>query len=224
MANSRKLSGRCVAGIRTDGAGWIRPVSQSPDGTLYWPQYLLSDGTEPRILDVIEIELVCPRPAVHQPENWISDATRWRLVSRPAPPEKLRLLARQIVEGPILLHSDTDRVPFAAFSTTPATASLALVAPKEISWKITYSIRGRRQTRAVFTLGDSAFYDLAVTDPEWESRLRHLTLGTYSPQQIGVDAGMETVLTVSLGEPFEDGNCYKLVSGVLILPRTWREE
>lgn len=54
IANSRKLSGRCIAGLRIDGKGWIRPVSESPEGTLFQEHYILKDGSEAQVLDVLE--------------------------------------------------------------------------------------------------------------------------------------------------------------------------
>ena len=32
LANSRKLGGHCVAGIKTDGSGWVRPTGLPQDG------------------------------------------------------------------------------------------------------------------------------------------------------------------------------------------------
>lgn len=46
LANSRKHGGRCVAGLRTDGGGWLRPVGTLLDGTLYPPDYTMDDLTE----------------------------------------------------------------------------------------------------------------------------------------------------------------------------------
>ncbi|MFO0968577.1 MAG: hypothetical protein U0793_23720 [Gemmataceae bacterium] len=34
LANSWKHGGRCVAGIKIDGSGWIRPVGSFADGIL----------------------------------------------------------------------------------------------------------------------------------------------------------------------------------------------
>jgi hypothetical protein len=50
LANSRKLGGRCIAGLRLDGSGWVRPVGEAPDGTLYPADFMLRDGTESKLL------------------------------------------------------------------------------------------------------------------------------------------------------------------------------
>lgn len=64
LANSVKLRGRCIAGLRMDGGGWIRPVSNDAPsrGALFEPQYLAQDGAEVRPLDVIETSFVRPDP------------------------------------------------------------------------------------------------------------------------------------------------------------------
>lgn len=71
LANSRKMGGRCVAGLRTDGQGWMRPVASTRFGELYGCHYKLSDGTEAQVLELIRIEVIkqCPQP--YQPENWL---------------------------------------------------------------------------------------------------------------------------------------------------------
>ena len=86
LANSRNHGGRCVAGLRTDGGGWLRPVGQLPDGTLYPSDYHLNDLTEPGALDVIRVGVLAPRPLDHQPEA--ADICREELV-RPGAPDRL---------------------------------------------------------------------------------------------------------------------------------------
>lgn len=76
LANSRKLQGRCVAGrelINGQPAGWIRPVSdrQYEEVSEYERQY--EDGTDPRVLDIIDMPLKRRRAKDHQPENWLLD-------------------------------------------------------------------------------------------------------------------------------------------------------
>jgi len=76
LANSRKLSGRCIAGkemVRNKPRGWIRPVSarEHEEVSEYERQY--EDGTDPRVLDIIDVELLEPRPRTYQQENWLLD-------------------------------------------------------------------------------------------------------------------------------------------------------
>jgi hypothetical protein len=76
LANSRKHGGHCVAGLRLDGGGWLRPVGVAADGVLWPDDYTLTNGSEARTLDVIRVGLRTPRPAIHQPENWVINGTR----------------------------------------------------------------------------------------------------------------------------------------------------
>lgn len=109
LANSYKHGHRCVAGLQTQGARWMRPVSNSGDGHLCRYQYRLS-SSEPEILDVIRIGLSNAKPQPHQPENWLIDDSPWQLISRPAP-ASLRLLLRSILEpGPWLFGGLTNSI------------------------------------------------------------------------------------------------------------------
>lgn len=69
LANSRKLSGRCVAGRELIGdrpATWIRPVSarEHQEVSEYERQY--KDGSDPKLLDVVDIPLLEHRPGDYQ--------------------------------------------------------------------------------------------------------------------------------------------------------------
>jgi hypothetical protein len=82
-------------------------------------------------------------------------------------------------------------------------------------WRVTTSRTGRRQTRANFTLAGPS-YDLSVTDPIWEHRLRDLPNGVHERTAAGIETWEEVFLTISLGEPFY-GSCYKLVATVIAI-------
>src|SRR5262245_8566645 len=111
LANSRKHQGRCVAGLTTDGGGWIRPISNTPDGSLLAHHYTLTNGTEARVMDVLWMEVDQPRPENHHPENWIVGKAKWQLVRRAASIHDYKeLFLRYRVQGPELLGNDADRV------------------------------------------------------------------------------------------------------------------
>jgi hypothetical protein len=169
------------------------------------------------LLDVLRVPLAEPRPEPHQPENWLLNPGRWKLVDRLSPEVAVQRLTPAIARGPALLGNVGDRIPFEPFARHPAAASLALVEPNSLQWRITTGVRGNRQTRARFSLNGHV-YDLSVTDPVIERRLVHLPEGLHSIHESGFDPRSRIVLTVSLGEPF-NGDCYKLVAGVLVLRR-----
>jgi hypothetical protein len=214
LANSRKLGGRCVAGLYINGSGWLRPVGTLPDGTLYPPNYTLSDGTEAGPLDVIQVGVQAPRAAPHQPENWVIDGTPWTLQSRPIRPNLIPILQTATAHGPELLHGFSDRVSHAQFLQQPATTSLTLIAPDSIDLYHQMSYRGRPQARGRFSLGAGAtasLYDLAITDPLWESLVIQ-----QGPCTLRQTEG-KFLVTISLGEPF-GLECYKLIAAVIPLP------
>jgi hypothetical protein len=234
LANSRKYSGRCVAGLRTDGGGWVRPVSAEQHRALSPQHYTLNDFTEARPLDLIRVPIACPAPLPHHPEDCRIAYGQWELSSRPAPKEvAVPLLRRHLVRGTALLGDTENRLPHAAFSRAPAAASLALVWPKDLFWSISLGANGKRRTRVQFRLtdpatADGAEYDLSLTDSDWEERLGKLGVGLH-PMDAAPDVGPKDrlLLTVSLSEPFsekEDAepSCYKLVAAVLKIPSEWR--
>ena len=164
LANSYKLRGRCVAGIRIDGKGWIRPVGPSSSGELYYNHYRLDDGSEPQLLDVIEVDLDRPIPLPHQPENYLISESRWRLLERPASRRYLNSLESHIVQEPALFGNYSDRVAFEIFTDNPADSSLVLIQPEKLRWVIDEH-EGKRKSRAFFQLGSRRYYNLAITDP-----------------------------------------------------------
>ena len=216
LANSRKYGGRCVAGLRLDGSGWIRPVTLDRDskGALPLQSIRLEDGSEPRLLDAIEIVVREDLPAAHHPENWLVDRAPWKLVGRPG---NFGLLDPFVERGPLLLGSTGDRVPEQVFADHPARASLALVRPDNdrVTWQNRESHNGGLQHRAQFSLKGQP-YNLVITDPAWEIRLGRFEAGEVHPSRLGIRPGAWILLTISLGEPF-NGYCYKYVAGVIIL-------
>lgn len=220
LANSRKLGGRCIAGLKTDGGGWVRPVSADQGGALPPHQCRVDDGTEVRTLDVIRLDLSRPLPQPYQPENWlVSNTMPWHLISRPAPESLIQIMRSNLVSGHCLLGNTIDRVPAASFSGTSAPSSLALVIPENPYLRVTKDVNNRKQVRAIFEVSRT-YYDLVVTDPVWERKLSNRPDGDYPLTAAGLKPDDRVLLTVSLGEPF-NGYCYKLVAAIIVLPESW---
>lgn len=218
LANSTKLSGRCIAGLRTDGEGWMRPIGPGPNGELHDGQYTFADVTEPALLDIVRIEVTERRPSAYQPENWLLGGRIWELVNRPASAELAPLIASQLIRGPALLGDTAASMSLASFSENPAGASLALVAPSQIQWQVS-QFENTKRVRVHFKLRDS-LYGLPVTDPKYVDRLKQLPIGVRQSAEIGIPPARKLLFTVSLSEPF-NGACYKLVAAILALPQSW---
>ena len=86
LANSRKFSGRCVAGKEiADGrvASWIRPVSARRGEEVSEHERQYQDGSDPRVMDVVDIPLLEFQPKHYRQENWLLDPKQyWVKVGR----------------------------------------------------------------------------------------------------------------------------------------------
>jgi len=240
LANSRLQGGRSVAGLRTDGGGWIRLVGQN--GPLGRKAYTMEDGHETELLDVVRIEAVGSRPVNNQPENYLAagprpgplgpilDAVfgfpRWKSAGHVEAANAPGVLDSLIRKGPDLLGNQRDREELPAFESRSAINSLTMIEPDSPTWEITTSFRGlptERQVRARFAL-DGAEYNLPVIDPKWEERCSPLDFGTYDNNRLLVTETDRLLLTVSLEKPHfganPAGECFKSVVGVILLPGT----
>ncbi len=223
LANSIKHGGRCIAGLKTDGSGWLRPISTTRDGTLYEEHYTLVDGHEPQLFDLLSIECTQPYPSCHQPENWvINDRRPWQRSGTPDLALLQKIINPEVIKhrsAATLLGSTDHRVADPALSANPIEASLALIKPKSLSWQILRVNTGKK-IKAYFQSG-LVSYELPVTDPIWRKQLTELDIGEYTAADVIEKLNLEDfdpcqfLLTISLGEPFDDGFCYKLVAAVI---------
>ena len=209
LANSRKLAGRCAAGLRLDG-GWVRMVSKLHNGILNAAHLFLDNGNEAALLDVLDIGLARPKPDIHQPENWLLDGSVWKLHAQQNVLPFAASLKNAIVPGPDLLRGCTDRVAWADLQAKHADASLALVAPERLELLLIHKPDGRHQVRGRFALKNIE-YNLSMTDPIWEKKIHNE--GNLRLSQ----AERKFLVTVSLGEPFND-YCYKVIAAIIFLP------
>jgi putative nucleic acid modification protein with dual OB domain len=219
LANSNKMGGRCVAGLRLNGQGWVRPIAPDTDhGQLYARHFRLEGGEgEPLVLDVVRIDLAKPSPSPGQPENWIIGERRWALIERPAGPKAQAIVRASLVRGPSLLGSSEKRI--GASLALRAPASLAATHPSKLQFFVQRDLYDRLQPRVLFDL-DGKAYNLPITDPGWTSRivrkLMNLDPVNYPSDIVGISKDEEVVFTVSLSEPFQS-YCYKLVAGIVVM-------
>lgn len=76
LANSRKHSGRCVAGkeVLKEGYGkWIRPISARPSAEISEEERRYENGESAKVLDIIRIPLIAATPQLYQSENYVID-------------------------------------------------------------------------------------------------------------------------------------------------------
>lgn len=218
LANSKKMSGRCIAG-REFGATagpWIRPVSARSSHEVSEDERQYEDGSDPRLLDVIDVPLLRHSPHACQTENWQLDPEHyWQRAGGVGWAE-----LQAYLENPPTLwinhHStyhgvndeiplpDADGLPQSLFLIRVRSVDLHVFAPSEAFGNAKRRVQARFQHGAIT-------YALWVTDPHIEREYKAFGDGNY---QIG-----ESCLTVSLGEPFRksrDANCrYKLVAAII---------
>ncbi len=220
LANSRKPpSGRCVAGreVLQDGFGdWIRPVSARPTREVSDEERRYEDGTEPMILDVIDIQMAKPEPEDHQYENHVIDA-EFRWVCQGQVTWQNLQAAVEHSTGPLWLnghsssHGLNDRVPEDQLGSFAR--SLYLVQPEKLVIIVGREDSpfgpARRRVRAQFHLAKDD-YCVAITDPVVERE--YLERGDGRTELDGA------LLCVSLGEVFH-GFAYKLAAAVIIPQR-----
>jgi hypothetical protein len=214
LANSRKLNGRCVAGKEyEDGqrGPWVRPVSarEHEEVSEYERQYV--DGSDPRVLDVLDIPLLEPRPKDYQPENWLLDPDHyWERRGRIDWDELAELAdpAKALWSNGTRTYSGlNDAIPVAAAGDFESSLRLVHVAGMELAVFKPGEAFGnpKRRVQGRFRYG-GVEYHLWVTDPVYERAYLVRDDGEYT---IG-----ESHLTISLGEPYKD-SYYKLIAAII---------
>lgn len=215
LANSRKMSGRCVAGreVRPLGPGtWIRPVSTRPNEEVSEYERQYENGSEPRVLDIVDVPVTRHHPHACQTENWILDPDYyWTFFDRIDWVE----LQRYVESPPTLWtngnstkHGTNDAIFLARANALPNSLVLIHVATLELRVFAPGAAYGneKRRVQASFSYRGIS-YALWITDPVIELE--------YLAQRNGTYEGGEGCLCVSLGEPFQSCR-YKLVAAVVL--------
>ncbi|WP_079062063.1 dual OB domain-containing protein [Streptomyces griseoruber] len=212
LANSRKLSGRCVAGMVNDGSGeWVRPVSTRPNREVSAHERQYKDKSEPNVLDIITVPLLRPQPHDFQSENWLLDPNYYWVKTGRVGWNGLRRMEQHPdalwINGSSTYHGSNDRVPTEEAAALPDSLKLIHVTDLTLQVHTPGEMFGdqRMVLRAWFSYAGNR-YILRVTDPEYELQYLAKPEGIY---EIG-----DSFLTVSLGEPYE-GYVYKLVAAII---------
>ncbi|MCA9426098.1 MAG: hypothetical protein KC964_10560 [Candidatus Omnitrophica bacterium] len=215
LANSHKMSERCVAGKEL-GEGtpgrWIRPVSKRRDHELNAKERCYSDGAEPRLMDLIEIPLLEARPYHYQAENQlIDDRRRWRKAGRIDWNYLSRLVDR--VDGGLWSngysshHGENDRVPEQLANRF--SHSLLLIHCRDLVATVSTEEKMFAELKTIVRIRfqhNREEYCLSVTDPIFRAEHQAKGNGDYPIP--------EAYLCLSLGDPL-GGNCYKLAASVI---------
>jgi hypothetical protein len=218
LANSRKLSGRCVAGkelIPSELGPWVRPVSDRPSEEVSERERQYADGSDPEVLDIVDVPLKNHHPKSYQSENWLLDPNFYWVRAGRASWNDLVVLrenpATLWVNGSSTFNGLNDRVSFS--DSAQLTNSLYLLYLDRIKLRVFAPGEAfgnpKRRVSADFLHGGTT-YILWVTDPVVERKYLAGNNGEFLIE--------ECFVTVSLGEPHK-GYCYKLVATLLTRDR-----
>jgi hypothetical protein len=208
LANSRKLSDRCVAGMVDGGSGeWVRPVSARPSGAVSVRERQYEDETEPSILDIVSVPLLAYQPHDFQSENWLLDPDYYWVRNGRVGWQGLLGLEQHPstlwINGSSSRDGTDNRVTVEEAATLPD--SLKLIHVTDLVLQVHTKFDQSLALRAYFSYAGHE-YKLAVTDPDYEQKYIAKPVGSH---QLG-----ESFLTISLGEPFM-GYAYKLVAAII---------
>lgn len=199
----------CVAGkeVLDDGrfGEWIRPVNAQNDDAISPEDMELVGGGHPELLDVISVPLLEHAPKRHQPENHQIDGGRSWTKRRVLGKQELPALADETYDiWRVGSKCKNDRVWSSSMHNWRR--SLLLIRPESLTINAF-----PKQVRANFRYNGWE-YNLAVTDPEAESRYATTQSVKHASRQIETD-GVYRCLSLaakSLGCSY-----YKLVAAII---------
>ena len=230
LASSSMEPGRCIAGKEIEGGnlsnrffpgflrrwritdeefgvgGWIRPVNENHGKGLSSSEYRYKDQNDPRVGDIIKVQMVKHFPHNHQSENWLIDSrVCWIRVGRVAWDHFAGL-----ADSPPALWKNSgeknDRVSRDVIGNF--SSSIHLITVRDIVIRVHpgwHENPHRVRVRGEFTYR-GVVHDLAVTDPEIKNA--YTEIGTYRIEAC--------YITVSLAvQPFKDEFYYKLIAAII---------
>ena len=213
LANSRKLSGLCIAGKDIENFNGFRPVSDRPSEELSEIEISYKDGKLPKLLDVIEIETKVSKANDFQKENWLIDSNYYWTFKYKYSFMDLDSLC----DNPADFWGNTessyngchDRIDSAYFNKLEKSFMFLKLNNSSIIVREEGRNFGnpKRKVRMHFTL-DNIDYILPVTHPEIE----RFYLGKIDGEYI---ISEPHYLSVSTGMPHKDNKVYLFAAGII---------
>lgn len=210
LANSKKYSERCIAGIivikskkgynlKKNEVGklqWIRPVSDAINGQV--ATELVKDIA---LFDIVEIDTLKKVPHGYQSENVLFDKKSIRLI-RSIEVNKKSLDRMTENEQPVLFGNAKRSVSLEEIEEVNCSISFIKVENPHFYIKAPYF---DRQLRVEFTFNDYV-YDLAVTDLDFYEK--------FEADNNILATAEDIYFSISLGVAYRERH-YKIVAGVL---------
>lgn len=212
LANSRKHSGSCIAGIDLKSGKWVRPINnpirKRSDPTAFKDAdfiKLCGDSFGPQLLDCYSIKFSKKIPSINQPENELIEREEWRFSQR----LPLKSLEDLISPDPCEWMCDPKSISKKEMESNPVSSSLTLLHLNEADNEpmINYTEKnGYPQRRLKFTY-ENKHFDLSFTDYTY-----YILREKYSDEEMLKDF----YVSVGIGELYSLTSCYhKLVVGFM---------
>jgi len=193
LANSKKMGGRCIAGIDVETGNWIRPV---PDNHLRAVPNFMTEIAGNNLIpgDLIQIDVGKPIPLPHHPED-VELIGSISLIKKRALLDFASLISAELAKPNQLLESPQDKFYANEVITSPMQNSLAIT----LGRKIKFFENEYASNRVRFDRGDTT-WSLAQTDDK----------------RSNLDPLAEALICISLAELLEKKNAhYKLAAGII---------
>ena len=156
LANSRKISGRCIAGKEVGAQKWIRPVSGRINEEISEEDYRFKNGEMPVALDILRIAVIGAKPNFYQTENvLIDDKYYWHKEGVYSKCDLIKIIDKPESlwgNGYSSYYGENDRIP--AKNMVGTSESLYLITPSTLEIHVQEEGRefgnGKRKVRAKF--------------------------------------------------------------------------
>ena len=218
LANSIKHHPfRCVAGKEIQGTNsWIRPESSDAknEGALHPNQSKLQDGSQPKLLDILEISFVNSNSHGCQTENHlINEAVSWRKIGQSNYENIVGLLdapntlwtnnlSTRVGLNDSISRDDAIHLP----------NSLLLIRPANFRIKVTLDGGGQYREKLGIRgsfIWNNVNYRLKITDPNYMENINTYTVD----QEYPID---DAIICVSISGLFEQTNThFKLIAAII---------
>lgn len=204
LANSRKNSDRCVAGIDKSTRLWVRPTTRLDDGRI--PVKLcIINGKPIRPLDAIDVSLTDESPG-YECENRVMFSTRWKRIGT-VPYKEIQPFCETEI-----LHSHRDdfltAVPYNYLLQLPKPKRRTLQVIETTDFRVVRN--GQNKWRGSIPLDGSDRLFATITDPEF---CQKLDTGHQPSNPCLVVFSFSQPWSQSYGE--EELRCYRLIAAVI---------
>jgi hypothetical protein len=212
LANSRKISGRCIVGKIAEENKWIRPVSNRESEEISEEERRYENGQMPKLLDIISIPVKKHKPMRLQNENYLIDDDYYWIKTG-----NFEGSLNDLLDSPKNLwgteyssyQGTNDRI--SEETCDNYNESLYFIRPQSL--KIIVRIEGqefdhaKRKVRAEFEYNGTT-YIFPVTDPVVERKYLSGKNGCFTLPIAKI------YLCVSVGLPY-NGYCYKFLASII---------